>query len=328
MISNFGFCQLSDVTINLTENYCSEPDVLFLDFASTNLVGEYNYRSTDLNCISGELNGVVEITQDPNDESIYFVSDFSFGLFGACFSIDPPMGNLNWKYENFLLEWNGSDNYGEIYMFDSFEFNGSNWTFAYSNSYGDMATVELSRVDGQSMPFASTDPNQISVPSLSFLWSTGETTPSIEISADGIYSVTVSDENGQEKVGEIQISDWDQPHPDFPALVDIYTRSSGSNWIENEGWRQAIDENQGCNPCDGNWFGIECENGNGRVTDIDLANNNLIGEISNEFRTMDDIRSINLSNNQLTGPLPISLTEIFTLLSLDISENELSVDSC
>ncbi len=319
LICNFTYSQVPDISLTLTDNFCDEPDIVAIEFAATNLVGTYNYVSTDLNCITGELTGTVEITQDPNDETIFFVEDFSFGLFGACIGIDPPSGNLNWRYENFVITWNGSDNYGETYNFETFSANGNDWTFMYSNTYGDMATVKLTRVDGQDLPYATTDPAGGANPNLSILWNTGDTTPSIEITANGNYSVTVSDNNGGQKIADIGISDWNEPHPDLDALRDIYKKSMGSNWTNNDGWRQAFDQNDGCNPCSGDWFGIECEEN--RVISLELSDNNLDGRISVALGFIENIEIINLSNNKLSGSIPIHITSGLPLKELDLSRN-------
>jgi|GEM_PF-5586400 len=345
-ICQIAFTQVPDFTINLTDNFCNEPDVATVQFGSTTLAGTYNFVSTNISCVTGDVTGTVEITQDPLDETLFYVDDFSFGLFGACFSIDPPTGTLNWKYDNFFIDWRGTDNYGEMYMFDTFEANGSNWTFQFSDTYGESATVTLTRVDGQDIPFATIDPNGGFSTDLSILWSTGETTPSIDITADGNYTVTVSDENGSSRTSSIQISGWNEAHPEFEALQDIYLKAGGAMWTNNEGWRQAFDENSGCNPCDGNWFGIECESD--RVVSLNLSDNNLEGQLSLGITLLDEVRSIdlsanklegsipnqfkisspmtelNLSENMLSGGLPLTVTEIWILQELNLSENELS----
>lgn len=344
----FSFAQVPDISLGLDEKFCDEPDIAFIEFGGTTLAGTYNFLTTNLNCVTGEVSGTVEITQDPNDETVFLATDFSFGLFEACFNIDPPSGNLRWKYENFFITWIGSDNYGETYSFIDFASNGNDWTFTYTNTYGDLATVQLTRIDGEDIPFATIDPQGGANPDLSILWSTGETTPSIEITANGSYSVTVSDLTGNSETASIQITDWNKPHPDLPALLDIYNKSNGSNWVDNEGWRQAFDEDDGCNPCDGNWFGIECENNrvlsiilddnnlDGQISIalgfldatevVSMANNNLTGFIPSQISSGLPLKVLDLSNNQLIGTIPVALTTVSSLEELDLSNNELTED--
>ncbi|KAL9143168.1 hypothetical protein ABFS82_14G218600 [Erythranthe guttata] len=60
------------------------------------------------------------------------------------------------------------------------------------------------------------------------------------------------------------------------------------------------------------------------VTNIDLSNNNLSGDIPKELTSLVELRSLNLSGNQLTGSIPDSIGDMKQLESLDLSRNSLS----
>ncbi|KAK6138290.1 LOW QUALITY PROTEIN: hypothetical protein DH2020_027981 [Rehmannia glutinosa] len=60
------------------------------------------------------------------------------------------------------------------------------------------------------------------------------------------------------------------------------------------------------------------------VTNIDLSNNNLSGDIPKEITSLLELRSLNLSGNHLTGLIPDSIGNMKQLESLDFSRNSLS----
>ncbi|KAK6144092.1 hypothetical protein DH2020_020912 [Rehmannia glutinosa] len=60
------------------------------------------------------------------------------------------------------------------------------------------------------------------------------------------------------------------------------------------------------------------------VTNIDLSNNNLSGDIPREITSLVELRSLNLSGNHLTGLIPDSIGNMKQLESLDFSLNSLS----
>lgn len=76
----------------------------------------------------------------------------------------------------------------------------------------------------------------------------------------------------------------------------------------------------GNNPCI--WKHITCESG--KVTVINLDNQNFIGTISPAMANLTSLRSLALSDNNLTGPIPGSLTSLKDLNLLDVSNNNIS----
>ncbi|KAG8643724.1 hypothetical protein MANES_11G060474v8 [Manihot esculenta] len=60
------------------------------------------------------------------------------------------------------------------------------------------------------------------------------------------------------------------------------------------------------------------------MSGLDLSDNNLTGEIPDEFGVLFQIHALNLSHNQLTGSIPRSFSNLSQIESLDLSYNILS----
>lgn len=84
------------------------------------------------------------------------------------------------------------------------------------------------------------------------------------------------------------------------ALIDLYNATGGDNWDDKTNWcsDRPLDE----------WYGIECEDG--RVVEIVLAGNNLIGNIPESFVVfLDKAKRIFLCHNGLHGSIPAVIKE-------------------
>lgn len=95
------------------------------------------------------------------------------------------------------------------------------------------------------------------------------------------------------------------------ALVTLYYQTSGPGWFERSGWLQNN------SPC--SWFGVQCQNG--EVIALELADNNVSGDIGSSLAPLSALRVLNLSGNNLMGSLPASLTSLSALQQLDLSQN-------
>lgn len=108
-------------------------------------------------------------------------------------------------------------------------------------------------------------------------------------------------------------------HPDYVALRDFYTLSNGSNWTNNTGWVTADETN--CEPC--SWYGVTC-NGLGRVTELNLGNNNLTGMLSPSILNLTYLKKLNLVNHNMQDQIPNAINMLTQLEYLDLSGGQLS----
>lgn len=130
-------------------------------------------------------------------------------------------------------------------------------------------------------------------------------------------------ENGSDQSGLYGIcaNDIDQPcHPDFNGLIQFYQETNGNNWTIKTGWQDGADGND-CDVCQ--WFGVVC-NSAGRVTGLNLPNNNLSGAIGSSVLNIPWLDRLNLYNNNFSGNLPISPTQVNLLNYLDLGGNDFS----
>ena len=93
--------------------------------------------------------------------------------------------------------------------------------------------------------------------------------------------------------------------PQWDALASLYDRTDGPNWKNKTDWLSSAPP--------GEWYGVTTDN-RGRVTGLDLEDNNLSGTLSTALGGLANLKRLNLSSNAaLSGPLPHGLTR----LSLD-----------
>ena len=100
---------------------------------------------------------------------------------------------------------------------------------------------------------------------------------------------------------------------DSLALSTIYGSTNGSNWTNT--WN--LDYNVST------WHGVTIDNG--RVTELDLSNNSLTGNIPQEIDNLTNLQSLRLDNNSLST-LP-HLLSISSNASITISNNQLTFSS-
>lgn len=103
------------------------------------------------------------------------------------------------------------------------------------------------------------------------------------------------------------------PQDECYALQQLYTNTNGKSWTNNNNWFKSQ------YPCD--WHGVRCENG--RVTELDLENNNLQGEIPSELGALKDMEALSLANNQIQGELP-DISTLTHLETLQLGQNQLN----
>jgi len=119
--------------------------------SASELAGIVTYLHSD-NFVGSDLSGTVTITalQTPGD---YILSDFSFGAWPEAYGIEPPSGTLKWSNICSKISLSGTDNYGDIWKMDEvISSGGPDFTFTWSNTYGEYGKVTLTREDGGSWP--------------------------------------------------------------------------------------------------------------------------------------------------------------------------------
>lgn len=105
------------------------------------------------------------------------------------------------------------------------------------------------------------------------------------------------------------------PQTDCEALLDFFNSTNGTEWKNNTGW------NVNNAPCTTPWHGITCNEG--RVTRLNLANNNLTGNLPSNLSALTGLWFLYLNKNQLTGSIP-NLDTLENLRVLHLGENQLS----
>ena len=102
---------------------------------------------------------------------------------------------------------------------------------------------------------------------------------------------------------------------DFYTLAALYDSANGPDWTNRTNWLSGAPLRS--------WYGVST-NAQGRVTEVDLALNNLNGSIPPEIGKLDALKSLNLYGNQLSGEIPAELGELRNLTNLELRFNQFS----
>ena len=108
--------------------------------------------------------------------------------------------------------------------------------------------------------------------------------------------------------------DPDPTNPDRAALVALYEATNGDNWTNNTNWLSD-------RPL-GEWYGVTTD-AKGRVTRLELDENQLSGELPSELGNLTHLQELDLSYNQLSGTLPSSLVNLTNLGELWLANTQL-----
>ncbi|MBN2414170.1 T9SS type A sorting domain-containing protein [candidate division KSB1 bacterium] len=109
------------------------------------------------------------------------------------------------------------------------------------------------------------------------------------------------------------LSAQEVPEQDSLALVALYNSTNGANWTNNTGWLTGPVSS---------WYGISITEG--RVSKINLHNNNLEGPIPPEIGNLTQLKDLNLPVNKLSGSIPAEIGNLTNLSDLALRQNELS----
>ena len=106
----------------------------------------------------------------------------------------------------------------------------------------------------------------------------------------------------------------DQDTDALIALVGLYNSTNGSEWNTKTHWLTQAPLTA--------WHGVTAD-ADGRITGLDLSNNNLSGSVPSSLSKLKDLTTLDLSDNGgLSGPLPLSLASI-SLESLSLEGTQL-----
>ena len=101
---------------------------------------------------------------------------------------------------------------------------------------------------------------------------------------------------------------------DRAALEALYDAAGGDNWDDNSNWKSA--------QALSTWHGVTVSGG--RVTELALVLNNLVGTIPTQLGSLSSLTSLDLGSNDLTGTIPTQLGNLSNLQTLNLSGNGLS----
>ena len=103
--------------------------------------------------------------------------------------------------------------------------------------------------------------------------------------------------------------------PDRASLVALYNATGGANWTNNTNWLTTAPIGQ--------WHGVTTD-GNGRVTNLDLNDNQLSGTIPTQLGNLANLEELLLTRNQLTGTIPAELGSLTSMEILALGGNQLT----
>lgn len=267
-------------------------NLINLDFGNNNLSGDlpssiYNLKSLELfrlygNNLSGEISSQIELLENIID------IDLSSNEFS---------GTLPFINSTSL---------------NAINFNDNNFSGCYPSRYRELCNINFLRLlDNPLLPWQG---------DVTFFCDGEE---QIGATCDDENPNTIGDVIREDcTCGELlpQVCD-DNSHPDFAALKALYESTNGSNWTNNTGWKEAIEDGIDCDPCNG-WEGITCENG--RVRDINLFNNNIVGPIPNEIGNLSSLQNFVLNTNEINGEIPSSIGNLGNLTQIGLWRNSIS----
>ena len=99
------------------------------------------------------------------------------------------------------------------------------------------------------------------------------------------------------------------------ALEQLYADTDGANWTHSTGWLRE-------DTVLSDWHGVNTDS-LGHVTLLNLANNELRGQLPETLGNLNQLSVLNLANNGLRGQLPETLGNLNQLSVLDLANNGL-----
>ena len=105
------------------------------------------------------------------------------------------------------------------------------------------------------------------------------------------------------------------PQSERDALVALYNATDGGQWRNRTNWASDA-------PL-ASWYGVTTDN-KGRVTELDLSDNQLRGAIPAALAELEQLEALYLNDNRLSGAIPAELGGLSSLVRLLLANNALS----
>ena len=102
---------------------------------------------------------------------------------------------------------------------------------------------------------------------------------------------------------------------DLVGLEALYYATDGPNWGRNDNWLTNAPLSE--------WHGVSVDF-DGRVDELNLNHNRLIGEFPFQLNNLTNLKTLNLRVNQLSGEIPPQISELINLRWISLSNNHLS----
>ena len=101
------------------------------------------------------------------------------------------------------------------------------------------------------------------------------------------------------------------------ALITFYNATGGSSWTDNRNWL-------GPAGSECTWNGVQCDDAQSNVVELNLYDNNLKGTIPPAISGLPGLRVLSIWQNSLSGPIPTQIGSLTNLESIMVDNNLLS----
>lgn len=174
---------------------------------------------------------------------------------------------------------------------------------------GDVLCLTVEAADGNGHPVAAPE----------LIWRTSdESIATVDatglVSGTGVGMATIT-AMADEASADAGVEVLDGADADRLVLTTLYAVTDGPGWTNDDNWLSDL-------PI-GDWRGVRVD-ADGRVTELDLEANNLIGVIPPRLGRLTRLRELTLIRNSLEGPIPSELGSLPDLEVLGLAINRLT----